>query len=117
MTRLCFGCHSLRDIAYVDPIDRGYCIPCAVALPIGSVTRAMGFLSLTVPFKPGDRVGAYTAGELYDGIGTVVGVSFDCRVTPIEPTFRVRIDEPADPEVAAEGNYTERCLVRAGVGG
>lgn len=107
---LCFSCRGLREIAYVDPIDRGYCAPCAVDLPIGSVARAMQFLSLTAPFKPGDRVGAYTAGELYDGIGTVVSVDFDHRMTPIAPTFRVRIDDPADPEVPAEGCYTAEDL-------
>jgi hypothetical protein len=40
-TRLCSGCHELREIAYVDPVGRGYCAECTVTLPIGSVVRAM----------------------------------------------------------------------------
>ena len=93
--RLCFGCHELRSIAYVDPTDRGYCAECVIALPNGSAVRAMGFRSLTIPFKVGDRVHAYSGGELDDGIGHVAKVSFDLEHgTPVEPTFRVVIDEP-----------------------
>jgi hypothetical protein len=105
-TRLCSGCHELRQIAYVDPIDRGYCIDCAVTLPLGSAVRAMQFLSLTIPFKVGDRVHAYSGGELYDGIGTVTEVSMDLEHgTPVEPTFRVAIDEPADELAPTQANY------------
>ena len=112
-TLLCFSCHELHEIAYVDPIDRGYCFACTRDLPIGSVTRAMQFLSLTIPFTVGDRVAAFTAGELYDGIGTVTGVSFDHRVTPMYPTFGVHIDDPADDEVPENGKYIGAQLVRA----
>lgn len=111
-TKLCFSCRNLREIFYVDPIDRGYCARCAVDLPIGSVARAMQFLSLTIPFKVGDKVAAYTAGELYDGIGTVTEVFFDVKHggTPVFPMFRVHIDDPVDDEVPADGLYTEACL-------
>ncbi len=112
-TMVCYSCRELREIAYVDPIEHGYCIPCARELPIGSVTRAMQFLSLTIPFTVGDRVAAFTARGLYDGIGTVTGVSFDHRVTPMYPTFDVRIDDPVDDEVPEVGNYTGAQLVRA----
>jgi hypothetical protein len=40
-TRLCCGCHELREIVYVDPVDRGYCAECVITLPIGSLVRAM----------------------------------------------------------------------------
>lgn len=115
MTRLCFGCKELQEIAYVDAISRGYCSECTMSLPIGSVVRAMGFLSLTIPYKPGDRVQAYTAGELYDGVGTVTDVHYDLKHggTPVIPMFRVIIDEPADEHAPTSGLYPEACLKRA----
>jgi hypothetical protein len=113
--RLCFSCHTLQEIAYVDPIDRGYCSDCVITLPIGSAVRAMGFLSLTIPFKVGNRVHAYTAGELYDGIGHVTEVSIDLEHgTPVEPTFRVAIDEPADELLPAHADYLATQLRAAG---
>ncbi len=110
--RLCFGCRELAEIAYVDPVDRGMCANCVAEQPIGSVVRAMQFLSLTIPFKVGDRVEARTAGEIYDGIGTVTEVHFDLEHggTPIYPSFRVVIDEPADELAPEQGLYTECCL-------
>jgi hypothetical protein len=66
----------------------------------------MGFRSLKIPFKVGDRVHAYGGGELYDGIGHVSEVSIDLEHgTPVEPTFRVMIDEPADEFAPAYANY------------
>ena len=115
MTRkLCFGCKELREIVYADPVDRGYCAECVQSINFGSVARAMQFLALTIPFKVGDRVQAYTAGELYDGVGTVTEVYFDLEHggTPVYPSFRVVIDEPADENSPAEGLYTEICLRR-----
>lgn len=38
--RLCLGCRELREIDYVDPVDRGYCAECVISLPIGSAVRA-----------------------------------------------------------------------------
>lgn len=112
--RLCFACKEIHEIAYVDPISRGYCAGCVVNgdVNIGSTVRAMQFLSMTVPFRPGDRVEARTAGELYDGVGTVTDVYFDIKHggTPVYPTFRVVIDEPADDDAPSEGIYTEMCL-------
>lgn len=46
---ICSSYHELRQIVYVDPIGRGYCAECLTTLPIGSVTRAMGFLPMTIP--------------------------------------------------------------------
>lgn len=112
--KLCFSCRTLQPIAYVDPVDRGYCVECVVTLPIGSVTRAMQFLSLTIPFKVGDMVEARTAGELFDGIGHVTEVYFDLAHggTPIIPMFRVVIDEKADELAPDAGLYSEMCLTR-----
>lgn len=115
--KVCFSCHDLvEEIAYVDPIDRGYCLPCAIQLPIGSVARAMQFLSLTIPFKVGDVVEARTAGEIYDGIGTVTAVHFDLEHggTPIRPSFEVRIDKKAYPDCPDHICYMESQICLAG---
>lgn len=114
--RLCFGCKELREIVYVDPVDRGHCGNCVQEMPMGSVTRAMQFLALTVPFAVDDKVEARTAGEIFDGIGTVAEVSFDLEHggTPVYPMFRVVIDEPADEYAPSEGWYTEICLTKLG---
>ena len=117
ITKLCFGCMSIREIFYVEPsLDRGYCAQCVVddKTPLGSMIRAMEFLSLTVPFKVGDRVEARTAGEIYDGIGTVTEVDIDFQHggTPVYPTFTVVIDEPASEESPRVGHYTEVCLAK-----
>jgi len=114
MTKLCYGCYELREIAYADACDRGYCSECVIALPIGTMMHAMGFLSLTIPFKIGDRVEARTAGEIYDGVGTVTEVKFDLEHggTPVHPMFKVVIDEPADEDAPEYGYYTERCLCK-----
>jgi hypothetical protein len=112
VTKLCFGCKELREIAYADPVDRGYCAECVQSINFGSVARAMQFLSLTIPFAVGDRVQAYTGGELYDGVGTVTEIFFDLEHggTPVYPSFRVVIDEPADENAPDEALYTEICL-------
>lgn len=112
--KLCFSCKEIRGIVYVDAINRGYCAECIVdnKVVISSVARAMGFLSSTIPFKVGDRVEARMAGELYDGIGTVTEVCFDLKHggTPVIPTFKVLIDEPADDDVPEFGWYCENGL-------
>ncbi|QDH91721.1 hypothetical protein SEA_PHRAPPUCCINO_45 [Mycobacterium phage Phrappuccino] len=114
--RLCFSCKELREIVYVDPVYRGHCSACVTGptSQVGSVVRAMQFLSATVPFQVGDRVEARTGGELYDGVGTVTEVSFDLEHggTPVYPTFHVVIDEPADEHAPADGWYTEVCLAK-----
>jgi hypothetical protein len=116
MTHLCFGCHELREIVYVDPTDRGYCAECVTSLPIGSAVRGLQFLSLTIPFKVGDRVEARTAGEIFDGVGTVTEVLFDLEHggTPIVPMLKVVIDEPADELAPEQGCYPETCLTSVG---
>jgi len=85
MTLVCFACHNLGDIAYVDQIDREYCATCASDLLIGSVARGMRFRARRIPFKA-----AITAGGLYDAMGAVVGVDFDQRVSSV--VFHLRMD-------------------------
>lgn len=115
MKRLCASCRGYTEIAYTDSVDRQYCAPCALQLPdIGPVARAFIFLYLTVPYRVGDVVEARTAGQLYDGIGTVTGVYFDLEHggSPIYPAFEVRIDQPAGEDSPADGLYPENCLRR-----
>lgn len=116
MKRLCASCRGYTEIAYADSVDRQYCVSCALELPdIGPMARAIIFLYLTVPYQVGDVVEARTAGQLYDGIGTVTGVYFDLEHggSPIYPAFGVHIDQPADENAPLEGWYTENCLRRA----
>lgn len=70
------------------------------------------FLTNTVPYIVGDRVSCKTGGQVYDGVGHVVKVSFDPvdLATPVHPMFLVHIDEPAYPEVPEEVWYSEICL-------
>lgn len=121
MIRVCMECHELSEIAYIDPLNRCYCTGCVVssAVPIGSVYRALG-LPACIPFKVGDRVGAFAAGgQFYDGVGVVIDIDLDIHHGfPAVPSFLVRIDHPADEDVAVEGRYLEGCLtlVSAGAG-
>jgi hypothetical protein len=116
MTRLCFECHELREIYCVNSLDRGYCAECTRSLAPFSIARAFGFP--TIPLKVGDKVEAYMAGELFDGVGHVDKISLDGSLdggTPIVAMFHVVIDEPADELAPAEGWYVEKCLRKVGV--
>jgi hypothetical protein len=115
--RLCMGCKELREIAYVE-FGRGYCSECVVSTSVGMgmMIHAMGFESLEIPFKVGDRVAARTAGELYDGTGTVTDISFDLENTPAYPMFCVVIEEKADDLAPESAWYSERCLTKVGEG-
>lgn len=79
----------------------------------------MSFLSMTVPFREGDRVSCKTGGQIYDGIGHVVRVSFDPEdlASPVVPMFLVALDEKAYPEAPDEIWYSERCLEPVGADG
>ncbi|MCF1814931.1 DUF7245 domain-containing zinc-binding protein [Mycobacterium intracellulare] len=109
---LCCSCHELREIFYVDPVDRGHCAQCVQEVPLGSVVRAMQFLSLTIPFQVGDRVEAHTAGEIYDGIGHITEISFGHCGTPITLMFRVVIDKKAKELTPDGGWYADHCLAK-----
>jgi len=76
------------------------------------------FLATTVPYDVGDKVHCKTAGQVYDGIGHVVKVSFDPAdlASPVMPMFLVAIDEKAYPEVPDEVWYSEVCLEAAADG-
>jgi hypothetical protein len=113
--RLCYSCHSVRQITYVDGNDRGHCGQRKVEQPVTSITRAMGLLSSTTPFKVEDRVEARTAGERFDGIGAGAGIDLDNMRqggTAVESVYR-EIDGPPDDNASAEGLCTAPCLTKS----
>lgn len=72
----------------------------------------MAFLSATVPYEVGDRVACKTGGQVYDGTGHVIKVSFDPEdlASPVMPMFLVAIDDKAYEDVPNEVWYSEICL-------
>jgi len=119
---ICWSCRAIKQIAYTDEVERGYCLDCARSLPVGGYIAALEFLDATVPFKVGDRVECRTAAsfdederptsQVYDGIGRVIEVSTNLKdlATPVFPMFRVAIDEKAYPDAPDERWYSEMCL-------
>lgn len=113
MNKLCTGCKKPKKLVAVDESTGiGFCADCSKwqVPPIEEI--AVEYLQATVPFTEGDLVECRTAGVFYDGIGTVIGVSTDLKDggTPVFPSFHVRIDEKAYPEVPDTLHYTEVCL-------
>src|ERR1700756_4360779 len=111
---LCWSCKSIRDIVYIDGVDRQYCNDCVTLLPSNQSDMLMSFLSATVPYQVGDIVSCKTAGQVFDGVGHVVEVSFDPKdlASPVMPMFRVAMDEKAYDQVPDEIWYSEICLER-----
>jgi hypothetical protein len=109
-TGLCLECHELREIT-----DRRYCVECTMQMPYFSIRRALGFPE--IPFKVGDKVEAYMAGELFDGVGHVDKIRLDgslSRDPQVVAMFHVIIDEPADELAPDEAWYVARCLREVG---
>jgi hypothetical protein len=108
---LCQGCKTIREITWTDEADRQFCAECAV-IPSSQDMALLAFLAATVPFKEGDEVDCWTGGQVFDGTGHVVEVSFDPKdlASPVVPMFRVAIDEPAYEQVPDEIWYSEVCL-------
>lgn len=112
---LCWNCKADGDPAVVDEIGRCLCADCCRGPLIPPELLGLAYLQATMPYKQGDRVHASTAGEVYDGVGTVREVSTELRHggSPVYPSFLVEIDEPANPDAPDKGWYTEPCLRRA----
>jgi hypothetical protein len=118
MRDLCWACKSFKEIAYTEvETKRPFCQGCLDQQPLTSEQKALIFLMLTIPFKPGDRVKCHTAGgtpvELYDGIGTVQEISTDIERgcgTMVYPTFRVKIEEKQYPSCPDEIWFCENGL-------
>lgn len=111
---LCNGCMKIKEIIYTEEgTERTFCKECALALPPTSEELALLFLSLTTPFKVGDRVEARTAGEVFDGVGTVTKISTQLHHggTPVYPSFYVKLESRAHDRAPEDGAfYTEICL-------
>lgn len=76
----------------------------------------MAFLANTVPYKEGDVVSYKTGGQVYEGVGHVVQVSFSPEdlASPVVPMFLVAMDEKVSAEVPDEIWASEVCLERVG---
>ena len=111
---LCWGCKKIRVIAVVDGASRDYCRDCASLMPESREAALLSFLALTVPYKEGDKVSCKTGGQVYDGVGHVVRVSFDPEdlASPVVPMFLVALDDKAYPEAPDEVWYSEVCMER-----
>lgn len=110
---LCWNCRSYKEIAYIEAeTERHFCMECALQLPINSEDLAQLFLSVTVPFDVGERVQAWTGGQVFDGTGVITEISTNLRNggTNVYPTFHVAIDAKEYPEAPDEAWYTEICL-------
>jgi len=120
---ICYGCRAYKEIVYTEQgTERVFCKECALQLPPASEDLARLFLSLTVPFKVGDKVlarqviacegGGAEPQFRTEGVGVVTDVSVDPRHggTPVYPTFHVRIEEKEHDEAPDDGWYTEICL-------
>lgn len=120
MADLCAGCKAFRDIVYTEEgTERPFCRECALALPPSSDELAVLMLQLTIPFKVGDRVVAKQAISIEEfrteGVGFVeqIDTDFVNGGTPVYPTFKVKIIEPAYDGAPAEGWYCEQQLEAA----
>jgi hypothetical protein len=102
----------MHDIAYTDAADRAFCKECAAIQPISPTIGMLSFLAATVPFKVGDVVEGRTGGQVYDGVGHIVEISFDPKdlASPVVPMFRVAMDEKAYDQVPDEIWYAEVCM-------
>ena len=113
--KYCWGCKSLKDIAYTEEDTlRSFCEDCLGLVPPSSDEMRLAFLMLTIPFKVGDRVEARTAAEVFDGVGVVeeVSTSLEHGGTVVYPTFKVRL-ETKEHDLAPEmAWYTEICLTK-----
>lgn len=115
---LCWNCKlPAEPPLLVDDLARVLCANCQHS-DYHPELLGLAYLQATIPYKAGDRVHASTAGEVYDGIGTVREVSTELRHggSPVHPSFLVEIDDPANPDAPDKGWYTEPCLRRAEAG-
>ena len=117
-TGVCESCRKLKPVAWTDTLERDYCPECVEMFQQAMQPRSswmMTYLMATIPFQVGDRVRCYTAGALYDGIGTIDEISFEPEKygTPVYPSFHVVIEEKAYPEAPDALYYTETCLHKA----
>jgi len=122
MRDLCYGCKQFQEIAYTEGgTDHQFCEPCSMVQPLTSDEWALMLLVAPdspwgPPFRPGDKVEARTAGQIYDGVGEVaqMSMSLEHGGTPVYPSFRVVLNEKAHDQAPDEAWYTEVCLTKVG---
>lgn len=120
--RLCYGCKTFQEVAYIQPVtDLDFCKRCRWDQPITLEDLALYLLTtpgspIGPPFQVGDLVEARVAAIVYDGVGTIAEMSMDLARgggTPVYPTWRVVFTEKADThDVPDEAWYPENCLQR-----
>jgi hypothetical protein len=112
---LCASCKQLTDSAITHE-GFHYCKECMDSMPVEQPELyGLAFLLATIPFHVGDKVECRTAGQLYDGVGTVAEVDTELKMggTPVYPAFRVHLEQKAEDFLPDELWYTECCLKRA----
>ena len=108
---LCASCKEMREpAATYDELN--YCEECFNSLPPKPEVVGLAYLLATIPFHVGDRVECRTAGELYDGVGTVEEIDIDFKMggTPVFPAFKVLLDEKVKDSLPDILWYTENGL-------
>lgn len=115
--KLCASCKQMREpAATFDELD--YCEECLenILPPEQPELLGLAYLLATIPFQVGDKVECRTAGELYDGVGTVkeIDTEFKMGGTPVFPAFRVLLEEKIDKNLPDELWYTENGLKKVG---
>ena len=112
---LCASCNQMSEPA-ATYYELHYCQDCVSMMPIPSEVYGLAFLLASIPFHVGDKVECRTAGELYDGIGTVKEIDTDFKMggTPVFPAFRVLLEEKAESHLPDELWYTENGLKKVG---
>jgi hypothetical protein len=112
---LCASCKQMREPAATYDNELHYCKDCLDNAPLPAEVYAISFLLATIPFNVGDKVECRTAGQLYDGIGTVkeIDTNFKMGGTPVYPAFKVELEEKAEDFLPDELWYTECCLKKA----
>lgn len=112
MRGLCTNCKGFRDLAYTDEAERSYCLDCLGLLPEAQMMALVSFLYATVPFSEGDKVSVKAVGEIYEGIGVVIEVSFSPEdlASPVVPMFHVVFEDKARDDVPDDSWFPEVCL-------
>lgn len=119
---ICFSCRGIKEIAYTDEAERGYCLDCVRLSDLSGVIAGYEFLAATIPYGVGDRVECRSAvsldpdgrptSQILDGVGRIVEVSTDLKdlASLAVPMFRVAIEEKAYADAPEERWYAENGL-------
>ena len=117
---LCAGCKRIAEVAHIeDGTERPFCASCSAVQPLTPEEQAVVLLTASgSPFGPsfadGDKVEARAGAVLYEGVGTVAGMSMSLEhgATAIYPTFKVVFAEKAYEGVPDEAWSPECALTK-----